>query len=427
MRIRQRPWLSLPALLFVLPFVLPFGRPASAETYAEASASVGVGATDNALSATTSSQEAATGRDEFTLIRVGGRVFRVLRAVQNDLAYAFTASRYLDHTAANGLSHGLTWTSIIALTSATQLRLSLGATYSHLNSTNPAAMNLALGPGAIPAGPISYFAATFQESLTYRPKATQLGTQSLSVATFVPLTDAQVSAIVAQHLLRGEATRGLNTGTGEFSLGLTWNPGKDDSLGQEIVPANRFVFGQVLAGARRELSLAWSVSGEVGGLAAMRVEGGPIDVGPAWRAGLRYRREFGQASLELARTPQPNVFLGDTLIVDLVSLRVGLPLDRRDRFFLLGIATYQHGRLVTRPSITGPFHPGLDVWSAVGAIGFRPTEIPMAVSLDYSYFNQKGGDLGFGGTLPPVQRQVVMLTVTGILRDSRPRQLPVAD
>jgi hypothetical protein len=435
MRFRQRPWLWRPrqvlppktALLVGVLSALSFVPPARAETYAEASASVGVGATDNALSATTSSQAAATGRDEFTLVRVGGRVFRVSRAVQNDLAYSFTANRYVDHTDANGFSHGLTWTSTIALTRPTVLRLSVGAAYSHLNSTNPAAMNLALGPGAIPPGPISYVAANFSETLTYRPKATQLGVQSLGVSTFVPLTDAQVSAIVAQHLLRGEVTRGLNTGTGDFTLGLTWNPGRHDSLGQEVVPASRFLFGQLLGGIRRELSLAWAVFAEAGGLAAMRVEGGPIVVGPAWRAGIRYRRDFGQASLTVARTPQPNVFLGDALIVDLVSLSVGVPLDRRDRFFLLGGSSYQHGRPVSRPTFAGPFEPGLDVFSAIGALGFRPTDVPMAFSLDYSYFDQRGGNLGFGATLPPVRRQVVMFTVTGILRDSRPRQLPVAD
>jgi hypothetical protein len=288
-------------------------------------------------------------------------------------------------------------------------------------------LSLALGPGAIPPGPISYVAASFTETLTHRPKATQLGIQSLSVSTIVPLTDALVTAITAQHLLRGEASRGLNTGTGDFTLGLIWNPGRHDSLGQEVVPASRFLSGQLLGGIRRELSLTWAVSAEAGGLAAMRVEGGPIVFGPAWRAAIRYRRDFGQASLTVARTPQPNVFLGDSMIVDLVSLNASLPLDRRERFFLLGGSSYQHGRLVSRPTITGPFGAGLDVWSAIGALAFRPTDIPMAVSLDYSYFKQKGGDLGLGATLPPVQRQVVMFTVTGILRDNRPRQIPVAD
>lgn len=406
-------------------------RPAAAETYAELNAAIAGGVTDNALSAPKGSDQARTGADQFALVRVGGRVFRVARSIQNDLAYAFSLSRYLDHPRANTQSHALTWTSTIALTRPTQLRLALAASYSRLASANPlieASAGAAVGGGAIIDGPVSYIGVNFVETLTHRPTALRLGVQALSVSTFVPMSDKQVSAVVAQHLLRGEALRGRNAATADFTLGVTFNAGAEDSLGQEITPSSQFVFAQLLGGARRELSAAWSISGEAGGLTVFRLEGGPIVIGPAWRAGLRYRREFGFASLEVARNPQPNAYVGDAVVADRVTLAVGLPLDRRDRFFLGGFGSYQRGRVVDSVTFSGPFGDGFDVWGAAASLAYRPPDLPMAVSLDYSYINQEGRTASANnGALPAVERQSVMLVVTGILRDSRPRQAPVAD
>jgi hypothetical protein len=411
--------------------------PLRAETHVEASASVAAGVTDNALSAPSNTVQADNGADQFTFIRVGGRAFRVTRGLQHDLAYTFGTRLYAEHPRANSLSHALGWTSAVALSRATELRLQATVNYARINSANPLAIDSSGMPvGGSPTdggattvsgadGPVSYLAGSARETLTIRPTAGRLGIQSLGVSAFVPLATTDVSAIVAQHLLRGEVTRGRDTRTGELTLGLTWNPSATDSLGQQVVPTNRFLFGQVLVGGRRELSPAWSASAEVGGMSAFRVEGGPIVVGPAWRAVLRYRRDFGQASLELARNPQPNVFLGEALVADRVSLRLAVPLDRRQRFFLLGLGSYQNGRLVTEPSVRGPFQDGLAVRAASGALAFRPQDVPVAVSLDYSFFDQEGRvATATARGVAPITRQAVMLVVTGTLRENRPRDLP---
>jgi hypothetical protein len=125
---------------------------------------------------------------------------------------------------------------------------------------------------------------------------------------------------------------------------------------------------------------------------------------------LRYQRELAFAELLAAHMPELNVYLGQTLVTDAVTLRSLLPLDRAERFRLVALGTAQRGSVIAG----GGLEPAIDLLVADVGFLYQPVTYPVMASLDYNLEDQSGHTVGTT-IYPSLHRQMVMLTLTGTL------------
>jgi hypothetical protein len=109
------------------------------------------------------------------------------------------------------------------------------------------------------------------------------------------------------------------------------------------------------------------------------------------------------------RAVQPNIYIGQATIGDGVVARVGLPIDRQERFSVAGWGGVQRARLVTS---TSSFDTAFDLISGAASLRYRSRQYPFGMSLDYSIHAQRGYAVQ-GRIFPDLRRQVVLLTVSG--------------
>src|SRR5207237_1343185 len=145
-----------------------------------------------------------------------------------------------------------------------------------------------------------------------------------------------------------------------------------------------------LVGGRRELTPSLSAGLELGALFLDALTTDATSVGPAGRATLRYQRELAFAELLAAHMPELNVYLGQSLVTDAVTLRSFLPLDRAERFRLVALGTAQRGSVVAG----GGFQPAIDLLVADVGFLYQPVTYPVMVSLDYNLEDQTGHAVG---------------------------------
>ena len=395
--------------------VLAAGSPARAEISGLAAANIAGGATSNALLAPDGSP--AVGPDSFTTVRASAAARFQGRLQGQTLSYTYAATLFADHPEGNSQTHLLAWALDAVPTPRTAVLAQAGAGYGVLNSVNPIAAALVLDPqaaaqtsfAAVPTGAVTYFDANGTATAQLHQTATLSWRETTALNVFAPIAGPVARTLGLTEELRHEHQWLRDTLTVDFLFGyldassFTAAPGN-------VVPPLETVQAQLLGGGRRELGPSLSASLELGALVLDSLTAHATAVGPAGRATLRYQRELAFAELLAAHMPELNVYLGQSLVSDAVTLRSLLPLDRAERFRLVALGTAQRGSVIAG----GGLEPAIDLLVADVGFLYQPVTYPVMASLDYNLEDQSGHTVGTT-IYPSLHRQMVMLTLTGTL------------
>lgn len=396
----------------ILAVALTGSPSARAQLATLATANVTEGGTNNALYAPDG--DPTLGPDAFTTVRVSLQEIYQGALHDQGLAYTYAGTFYVVHPQADGQTHDLLWRLHATPTGRTELTAALDGRYSHLNSVNPLAAAGVINPqnvataGAVivPSGSASFWGAAANVTGLYRQNAHLLWSETTTLNAIEPISGDLPSTLGVTQGFHHEHIWTRDALTLDLSLGYAQSEGFTAQDGTVFDPTKT---GQVqaMAGYRRDLSPTVFVSASAGVLAADT--SGQTAVGPIGTAVAHYQRDLAFAELALTHTSQLQPFLGEFVLTDGATARALLPLDRLERFRLVGYGTVQRGSIISG----GSFETLFDLLAADVGITYKPLEHQFLASIDYNVQDQIGnGTLGAGFS-PNLHRQAVLLTLTG--------------
>lgn len=410
--------LPIAAVLAIIGFcVLVQPAPVLAQSNLTATASAGVGVTDN--DATFSTGSAGTHYAAFWLANAG---LHGTWAGQNEtqgLSYSFGISRAFVGTGRSRQTHALAWngsyspSGVVSVTGGLSASLArLDAIYVPVADTGgtgtptvvPAAM-------AIPSATTYFFTTTAHAGAAWRPTPSLAWTETTSAHMATPFGGAQGRTTYGvDEAIAHDRAFGINSFISTARVGYLVAAELKDSLGNVVFPQTESLHGQLLVGWQRSLTPFTDVNVSIGGLAAMSPAGGPIVVGPSWRAGATYHPQLGTASIDVDRTPSPSLYVGRASVSDRVNVALGLPIDRAGRFHAVGSGGYSHVRFL---DASNNLVPGSDVLMVNAGVTFTPLLWPVSFGLHYTRMQQYAHPIDGAPPLPDVERQALMLAVHG--------------
>jgi hypothetical protein len=391
------------------------GPAARAEVAAQAVANLTGGATNNPLLAQEGS--AGIGLDEFTIVRASLQGQLLGRRVNQLLAYTYSGTFYANTTEANNQAHQLLWSLEATPTGRTEVKAQAAATYGHLNSINPLAAAGALNPQAVvgtgfvplPSEAVTYVGGTAQATGSYRPTGNMLWSEVTSVNTFVPIegeTGFSLALLQSGHYERERARNALLVDLMLSYLDAsTLTPTVAGAL--PLQPSPMFEV-QGTAGWRRDLTPYFFYALNAGVLLIDATNGNQLSVLPVGQGTIHYQSETVLAELQVSQSSQMNVYLGQTFVIAGASARTVVPIDRLQRFRLVGVGNANHQWAI----VSGGLDSAMDLLAADVGIAYQPLQQPYLASLDYSVQQQFGYTVG-NTMYPSLHRQAVMLTLTG--------------
>jgi hypothetical protein len=256
---------------------------------------------------------------------------------------------------------------------------------------------------------VTYFDANGTATGQLHQTATLSWRETTAVNVFEPIAGALARTLGLTQELRHEHQWLRDTLTVDLLFGYL-NASSFTAAPGNVVPELETVQAQLLLGGRRELAPSLTGSLELGALVLDSLTANLSSVGPAGRATLHYQRELAYAELLAAHMPQLNVYLGQSMVSDAVTLRSLLPLDRAERFRLVAFGTAQRGSVITG----GGFQPAIDLLVADVGFLYQSVAHPFMASLDYNLEDQLGHTVGTT-IFPSLHRQMVMATLTATL------------
>jgi hypothetical protein len=102
--------------------------------------------------------------------------------------------------------------------------------------------------------------------------------------------------------------------------------------------------------------------------------------------------------------------VGRVSVSDRVVVNLGLPIDRAGRFHAIGSGGYSHVRFL---DASNHLVPGSDVLMVNAGLNFQPLLWPVSFGLHYTRLQQFAHSINGAPALPDIERQVLMLVVTG--------------
>lgn len=352
--------------------------------------------------------------DEFTTVRASLRGKYTGQRAEHLLSYTYAGTFYANDTGADNQVHELTWLLTATPTGRTDLRAGAGLTYGYLSSINPlaatGALNMQTVAGAafvaVPTGPVTYFGANANVNGIYRPNGVMTWSELTTVTSFVPITgDAGRSLALMQngHFERLWGRNGLT-----LDLMGTYFKSQPFTIANSaaMLPGSETLQLQALVGWRHEFSPELYVGTSAGALLVDALAVNQFTVEPVAFATLHYQTPIALAEVVLTQSSQLNVYLGQPLLVDSALARLVFPLDRLQRFRLVGVGTAQREWTIA-PNVDA----AVDLLAGDVGLAFTPLAQPFYASLDYTFQEQVGHTVGT--TLyPSLHRQIVMLTLT---------------
>jgi hypothetical protein len=398
--------------------------PVRAQVVGQAIASVSEGATNNALNAP---DGAGVSPDTFTTVHAIAQL-AYTGAVQNQtLRYIYTGTFYADHSEADGQDHAIAWMLNATPTARMVLRAQATATYLSLTNADPLAPAGALNPQmvggmtftALPAGPARLYDLNAGATAIYTPSATQIWSDTVTSTAVRPITTNVARSFSVTNDVHFEHLWGRDALTLDFLQ--TYLDGTPAPVMGQPPPVSAQTGGLgVMAGWRRLFSP--SVNGGAGAgvmVSEAFAAGSHPELAPIAQAFVRYQFGLATADATAAQTAQIVQYLAQYLITDSLTSRVFLPLDRLERFHLVGFGTAQHGSQL----IGGSLYSAVDLLTADVGVTFKPLHYPLLAALDYAVEDQIGHALPMGvnapatvAAFPNLHRQMVLLTLTGIWR-----------
>jgi hypothetical protein len=383
---------------------------ARADDSLHAIVTVTTGFTDNVLGASEENPDLEVEADGFMILSPGVVYAEERRRYAQVATYRFGASMFVRHSEANSYQNEATWAGIYVLSPQSEIGSEAAFTYGQINAfraTTPAQRSEL---GIEPASGDTFATFSAQEGYTLRFGRDWRLSQGAGFRIF-------------QNLENDLGTDANYYTSGNLGLRKSY---RDTALagyvrGSYIVNSGRFVVGNMELDSQRQVTvgpearfshdLTETVSTELG-VGALFVAPPDFDNSlllPTWVAALRYGTERGNADLSYRRAVQPNLFVGETTLNDVVALRGGLPLDRSEKVGIAGALAYTRGQIIDVAS--DEIFGSIDLFIADAAVGWQ-LEDEIELSGRAQYVRQVRDEM-VPGTLENVSRTQLIIAVTG--------------
>jgi hypothetical protein len=317
---------------------------AAAEPHLQAIGESSLGYTDNAQ-ASPRAADLHT-KSAFWMLSPGLTLALLTPRSLQRVSYRYEYDFYFNSAASSSSANRLDYRGFFELSRRTTLVLGGRATQSDRFNSVAFAAPGAGTVGALPVGTGSYLDASADEALSFDVAEAWRAWQSSSAVAETPLFGTEAPTTVGAGLRVGVERSFLFDAVGVEGRGeYTTVSG---SVTTDGAPAGqqRQLTGGGVALWRHDWSRNLSSSVEAGALRVQRLNTQRGLWTPIGSATLFYATEDGDAQLGYSHTLTTNALLGQSLIVDEVRLRGGLPLTEKGELSLNSSCAYQNGRLL---------------------------------------------------------------------------------
>jgi hypothetical protein len=391
-------------------------RPARAELVLALTPGVGLGLTDNVNNDATGAAPPANPQSGFYGTAAFGATLRDERALSTySLSYGLQYTHFFTGPGADTITNGVGVAGVWHLSARTDLSLAANAGFSrtsavnNIDVTNPALTQVQV------TGANLYATGGVTETLFYQPNARKSFRQTLG-ATQVQFIDTNLPNATTVGLeLRASLLGARDNYFLSFQFGDGYSTHVAPGMEKPFTQGNTFTT-QLTAGWRRDYNPFWFSELMAGPSAIFQLDGLAV-IAPVATATLGYQRRPWFLTAIAGQTPALNLYLGSVTINDQVTLRLALPLDKADRFFVVGYAAYIYGRVPPQGSgsFVSTLNRAFDTRTAGVTLSAKAKRLPLAGSIQYTISDQVGGAVGNGGgKVPTVERQTLILSVGGV-------------
>jgi hypothetical protein len=355
----------------------------------EATADVGasLGVTNNA--GNTAQGDGAATADGFATVG-GALAYRIVSpSITQTMNYGLGLNVFGTRSQRVSMSHSLEYRSVFTLTPKLLLRLGGGGTYARFGDLDTLRTAEGAASAVRPAGNGQYLRFTAAEGLDWTLKRDTWDlSQASTWAVLVPFGETRVQ----QKAMNAGASLALNRRWYAHSANLTASGGwahayEQTSAGMVLRPDLTVALLEGRVGWQHVVNPSWTWSASAGAAAGKRTGRDDVFIADVASAALTYSRLKSNAfgSLEAIRGAVPNLFVGDVIRTNGVSLRGATLLGSRLLWSLNASAGYQTGR-----SLGGDEALFGEIRVAFARIGITyDTRDDVAYSLDYSFTNQQ--------------------------------------
>jgi hypothetical protein len=372
------------AIAFALGALTP-SRPAHADPKLQGIGETTVGYTDNIQSAPDVPIPGGAPKSSgaFLLLRPGAVLASASDRAIHRLKYTYTYDLFLQQTSASTSSNQLEYRAFFDL--SPRVALVVGGSAIQSNSYSAIVLT-APGAGTVNAQPGSgaFLLATADELVSIDLGPGLRGYEAVAVTEQTPLFDTVAPRTFAPTARVG-AERSFQTDAvgaearAEYSL-------VEGSLRPDGTPlgVQQQIIGTGVGLWRHDWGRDFTSRVEAGGLRVQRTNTGRGFWEPTGMASLAYVTEFGDADLAYAHLVTTNPLLGQTLLVDEVRLRGGLPLTKKGEVLVAASSGYQRGRLLDENAALAAH---VDVILADVGVGWQVTDL-FLLGLRYQHVQQ---------------------------------------
>lgn len=343
------------------------------------------GYTDNAQASPTA--EDSRTKSAFWMLSPGLTLALVSPRNLQRISYRYEYDFYFNSAASSSSSNRLDYRGFFDLSPRATLVLGARATQSDRFNSVAFAAPGAGAVGAVPVGAGTYLDAAADQALAFDVTVGWRAWQSSSVLAQTPLFDTEGPTTLGAGLRSGIERSFLFDAVGVE--GRADYATISDSVTVDGTPAEEQK--QLTAGGvalwRHDFGRYLSSSVEAGALRVRRLNTKRGLWTPIGSATLFYTTEDGDAQLGYSHTLTTNALLGQSLIVDEVRLRGGVPLTDEGELSLNGSCGYQRGRLLDEQArLATKVH----VILADVSLGWQATKL-LGVGIRYEHIEQKSG------------------------------------
>lgn len=391
----------LPCLACIASVAFLVGRPAWGQFEYRLGAGSSIGVSDNPASqssSTTQSQAAV-------LLAARGHVdLGYLGQLSSErMAYGIAATTWTGNSQRTTVTHTLTLASDLQPSPALKIGLQAGGTLTRLSVLDTVAATDPATAGPRPTSDQQYLNITASELLAWMMTGSWSLNQAINARLYRPL---------------GDTTSGSRENkTADFDLGVT-RAFQRDAVGVQTVvgvisssvPASGQTpavsatseYGQAQLNWRHDWTSELSHS-LAGGLFFVRTD--EVKVLPAGSASLAWRSLGREAELRAARSATTSTYAGVVYVRDILSLRVALPIDQRERLRFTSAGNLERASSAgTSSGLSGSTR----IVSINASLRWKPGDT-FSYALDYSFRDQKASADSSG--FASYRRQTVLFTV----------------
>jgi hypothetical protein len=303
------------------------------------------------------------------------------------LTYRFEYDFYFNSQASSSSANRLDYRGFFELSRRITLVLGGRATQSDRFNSVAFAAPGAGAVGALPVGAGSYLDAAADETMGFDVAESWRAWQSSSVLAATPLFDTEAPTTLSAGLRAGIERSFKFDAVGVEGRGDYTTVSDGVTVDGSPAELQQLLTGGGVARWRHDFGPYFSSSVEAGALRAERLNSQRGLSTPIGSASLFYVTEQGDAQLGYSHTLTTNALLGQSLLVDEVRLRGGLPLTDKGELSLNGSSAYQLGRLLDERA---ELATRVRVFLADISLGWQATKL-LAVGVRYEHIRQKSG------------------------------------